>query len=70
VGRHRRENITDPGAEGITIRVLMGDNVGAPTFTMRHFEIAPDEEHNFANAGDEPFAFLCVIPTTNSCLGR
>ena len=105
--------VTDAGAEGVTIRVLMGDNVGAPTFTMRHFEVAPggrtpfhahpwehevyvlsgtgkvrqkggerkvgpgsfvyvppDEEHNFANAGDEPFAFLCVIPSTKSCLGR
>ena len=33
--------VTDTGAEGVTIRVLMGENVGAPTFTMRHFEIAP-----------------------------
>ena len=33
--------VTDAGAKGVTIRVLMGDNVGAPTFTMRHFEIAP-----------------------------
>ena len=33
--------VTEAGAEGVTIRVLMGDNVGAPTFTMRHFEIAP-----------------------------
>ncbi|MGZ8460309.1 MAG: cupin domain-containing protein [Candidatus Deferrimicrobiaceae bacterium] len=33
--------VTDPGAEGVTLRVLMGDNVGAPTFTMRHFEVAP-----------------------------
>ena len=107
------KTVTDPGAEGVTIRVLMGDNVGAPTFTMRHFEIAPggrtpfhahpwehevyvlsgkgnvrqkggerevgpgsfvyvppDEEHNFENVGDEPFAFLCVIPTSKSCLGR
>jgi hypothetical protein len=30
--------VTDAGAEGVTIRVLMGENVGAPTFTMRHFE--------------------------------
>ena len=33
--------VTEPGARGVTIRVLMGDNVGAPTFTMRHFEVAP-----------------------------
>ena len=33
--------VTDPGAEGVTIRVLMGENVGAPTFTMRHFELSP-----------------------------
>jgi len=103
--------VTDPGAKGVTIRVLMGDNVGAPTFTMRHFEIAtggstpfhshpwehevyvltgkgiarrkdgqsgvgpgsfvyvpPGEEHNFENAGDEPFTFLCVIPAEKLCL--
>jgi len=103
--------VTDPEAKGVTIRVLMGENVGAPTFTMRHFEIAPgghtpfhshpwehevfvlsgrgiarrrdgqsrvgpgsfvyvppDEEHNFENAGDEPFSFLCVIPAEKLCL--
>ena len=105
------KTVTEPGARGVTIRVLMGDNVGAPTFTMRHFEIAPggatpyhthpwehevyvlsgkgkarrkggetevgpgsfvyvapDEEHNFVNAGDAPFSFLCVIPATKYCL--
>lgn len=102
---------TDPGAEGVTIRVLMGENVGAPTFTMRHFEVAPggrtpfhahpwehevyilsgkgkvrrkggerevgpgsfvyvppDEEHNFENAGDSAFTFLCVIPASLPCV--
>ena len=105
--------VTDPGAKGVTIRVLMGQNVGAPNFTMRQFDIAPGghtplhshpwehevyvlsgkgiarrkngqsevgpgffvyvppgEEHNFANAGDLPFTFLCVIPAANPCLGR
>lgn len=33
--------VTDPGAKGVSIRVLMGDNVGAPTFSMRHFELSP-----------------------------
>lgn len=33
--------VADPDARGVTIRVLMGENVGAPTFTMRHFEVAP-----------------------------
>jgi quercetin dioxygenase-like cupin family protein len=33
--------VTEAGAGGVTIRVLMGDNVGAPTFTTRHFEVAP-----------------------------
>jgi quercetin dioxygenase-like cupin family protein len=33
--------VSEDGAKGVTLRVLMGDNVGAPTFTMRHFEIAP-----------------------------
>ena len=103
--------VADPGAEGVTIRVLMGDNVGAPTFTTRHFEVAPgghtpfhahpwehevfvlsgkgkvlrkggetevgpgsfvfvppDEEHAFANAGGEPFSFLCAIPAAKVCL--
>jgi len=33
--------VSDPGARGVSIRVLMGENVGAPTFTMRHFSLAP-----------------------------
>lgn len=103
--------VTDEGAKGVTIRVLMGENVGAPTFAMRQFEIAPgghtpfhnhpwehevyvlsgrgrvrrkggeepvgpgsfvfvppEEEHNFENAGEEPFVFLCVIPAMKVCL--
>ncbi len=35
------KGVTEPGARGVTIRVLMGENVGAPNFVMRHFEIAP-----------------------------
>lgn len=105
------KRVTDPEAKGVTLRVLMGENVGAPTFTMRHFEIAPggstpyhshpwehqvyvlagrgkarrkdgedeigpgsfvyvppDEEHNFANAGEEPLTFLCVIPASRLCM--
>ena len=27
--------VTEAGAGGVTIRVLMGDNVGAPNFTLR-----------------------------------
>jgi len=33
--------VTDPGAKGVSIRVLMGENVAAPTFTMRHFSLEP-----------------------------
>ena len=33
--------VTEAGAASVTIRVLMGDNVGAPNFTLRHFEVAP-----------------------------
>jgi quercetin dioxygenase-like cupin family protein len=29
------------GAKGVTMRVLIGPNEGAPTFVMRMFEIAP-----------------------------
>jgi quercetin dioxygenase-like cupin family protein len=103
--------VTDPGATGVTIRVLMGENVTAPRFTMRHLEVAPggstpyhahpwehevfvlsghgavlrkdgetevgsghfvyvppDAEHAFANRGDVPLAFLCVIPAAAFCL--
>jgi quercetin dioxygenase-like cupin family protein len=35
------KGVAEPGAEGVTIRVLMGDNVGAPNFAMRRFELAP-----------------------------
>lgn len=105
------KSVTDPGAKDVTIRVLMGDNVEAPNFAMRHFSLAPggstpyhthpwehevfvlsgngkvlqkggetavapgsfvyvppDEEHSFVNAGDSPFAFLCVIPAAKFCL--
>ena len=41
--------VTDTDAEGVTIRVLMGENVGAPTFTMRHFEIASGGRTPFHN---------------------
>ncbi len=103
--------VTESGARGVTIRVLMGDDIGAPNFAMRHFEVAPGgntpyhthpwehevfvltgrgtvrkkdgqaevgpgsfvyvppgEEHAFANAGDKPFTFLCVIPASKFCL--
>ncbi|MBE0569380.1 MAG: cupin domain-containing protein [Deltaproteobacteria bacterium] len=35
------KTVTEAGAAGVTIRVLMGENVGAPNFTARHFEVAP-----------------------------
>jgi quercetin dioxygenase-like cupin family protein len=35
------KNVTDPGAKNVSIRVLMGDNVGAPNFAMRHFSLGP-----------------------------
>jgi len=35
------KKVTEDGARGVTIRVLMGDNVGAPNFTLRHFEVEP-----------------------------
>jgi quercetin dioxygenase-like cupin family protein len=33
--------VDDPGARGVSIRVLMGENVGAPTFAMRRFSLSP-----------------------------
>jgi quercetin dioxygenase-like cupin family protein len=103
--------VTEAGAESVILRVLMGDNVGAPNFVTRHLTVAPgghtpfhahawehevfvltgkgmakrkdgeteigpgdyvfvpaDEEHGFANAGSEPFTFLCIIPATKVCL--
>jgi len=38
--------------------------VGSGSFVY----VPPDEEHNFENAGDEPFSFLCVIPAEKLCL--
>ncbi len=35
------KSVSEAGAEGVTIRVLMGDNVAAPNFAMRRFELAP-----------------------------
>ncbi len=33
--------VLEPGAEKVSIRVLMGAAVGAPNFVMRQFEVAP-----------------------------
>ena len=44
VSRHEEiegKTVADAGAKGVTIRVLMGDNVDAPNFAMRHFTLAP-----------------------------
>ncbi len=34
-------SVSEPGAKGVTLRVLMGKNVGATNYVMRHFELAP-----------------------------
>ena len=41
-----------PDAMGVTMRVLVGPDQGAPTFTMRHFTVSPGgatprHTHNF-----------------------
>ena len=97
--------VSEQGAEGVTVRVLIGPNQNAPNFNMRFFEvdsggntplhthawehevyvlagqgivrtaqgdnevspgdcvyIAPDEQHQFVNAGSEPLKFLCIVP--------
>ncbi len=41
-----------PGAAGVTMRVVVGREDGAPTFAMRHFELAPSgctprHQHNY-----------------------
>lgn len=35
------KEVSEAGAAGVTIRVLMGEDVGAPNFVLRHFEVAP-----------------------------
>ncbi len=35
------EAVTDEGAEGVTIRLLISEADGAPTFAMRLFELEP-----------------------------
>jgi len=102
----------EEGAEGVKIRWIISEKDGAPTFAMRHFEIAPgghtprhshawehevfiltgggkvagqdgetplepgsvvfvapNEEHHFANDGDEPLTLLCLVPLLKSCGG-
>jgi quercetin dioxygenase-like cupin family protein len=36
------KKVTEPGADGVAIRVLIDESIGAPTFAMRHFEVAPE----------------------------
>ena len=35
------ETVTMPGSAGCTMRCLIGEGDGAPSFTMRQFEVAP-----------------------------
>lgn len=35
------KEVAEAGASGVTIRVLMGENVGATNFVTRHFEVDP-----------------------------
>jgi quercetin dioxygenase-like cupin family protein len=35
------QSVVEEGAEGVKIRWLISEKEGAPTFSMRHFEIAP-----------------------------
>lgn len=37
----KTKSVTEPGARDVNIRVLIDENIGAPTFTMRRFEVAP-----------------------------
>ena len=36
------EQVSDPGAKGVTIRWLISESDGAPHFAMRLFEVEPD----------------------------
>jgi len=98
-----------PGATRCKVRKLIGEADGAPSFSMRQFEVAPGghtprhqhpyehevyvisgrgavmegdearpiamgdvifvapgEEHQFRNTGDEPLRFLCLVPNTGA----
>ena len=35
------KEVQSPDVKGVTMRVLIGPDQGAPTFTMRHFTVAP-----------------------------
>lgn len=46
------QTVTMPGAEGVTMRLMVGRADGAPTFAMRMFELVPGghtpkHEHNY-----------------------
>jgi quercetin dioxygenase-like cupin family protein len=108
----RTENVTatevkEQDIKGVSMKVVISHQDGAPNFVMRVFEIQPgghtayhthpwehevyvlegkgtvrqgekehqvetgsfvfvppEEEHNFANAGDGAFRFICVVPVT------
>ncbi len=38
---HEQTPVTMPGAQGAKMRMLIGPREDAPTFHMRHFEVAP-----------------------------
>jgi quercetin dioxygenase-like cupin family protein len=37
----KAQNVTTPGASGCSVRWLVDDNDGAPTFAMRQFDVDP-----------------------------
>lgn len=98
------------GVEGVSMRLLVGRDDGAPTFAMRHFTVEPGGHtprhqhnyehevlvlsgcgrveyggdvhaveqgdvlliepnvlHQFVNADERPFEFICLVPVTHDC---
>lgn len=59
------EPVTLEGASGVTVRVLIGPVDGAPSFTMRLFEIRPDG-HTMQHA--HPFEHEIIVQSGSGSL--
>jgi quercetin dioxygenase-like cupin family protein len=42
--------------------VVGADGSESPLSAGDYVYVAPEEIHNFANAGERPFEFICIVP--------
>src|SRR6267154_949717 len=64
------EKVEMDGAKDCQVKLAVTARDGAPNFAMRIFEVTPgdvlyiptDAQHQFKNASDQAFKFMCLIP--------